>query len=386
VVIAGLCCVSLVLYAVYLEALGVLLPVIGATFHLGPAAEGQMFPANFGGFILGVLLSGFLSDRLGRKPMMLGGTVCFTVGLALFGLAPNYALVLLGTALIGAGTGSTETVGTALAADLFPERRAFVINLLQVAFGIGAVFSPSLVHHLLVVGTSWHLLFLALSAMTLLLLLALALQPVPPLPHSEESLDMTALRAILRHPAFLALCLAEALYVGAEVGFSSWMPTYFEKRLIGGAPWAGFIVTVFWVGMTIGRAATGALLTRLSLLRLTLLLALGGAAGAILALFGTTPGVVMAFVLWTGLCFSGIFGLILGEAAELYPRMVGTAFGLAVASGGIGGALLPWAIGEAAGTSIGWRGALALVPVSILLLAITLTLLERKTAASQERV
>lgn len=352
-----------------------LLPYIGVTFHLGPAAEGRLFPANFLGFILGVLFCGSLSDRLGRKSVLLGGIAAYALGLALFGRSEMFLGALLTAALIGAGSGAMETVASALAADLFPERRAFLINALQVAFGAGAALSPTLAHHLLRAGTDWRALYLGLAALNALLFLTLALQPVPDMPHQNETFDPAALRAILSQPAFLALCLSQALYVGAETGFAAWMPTYFFQRLPGGAGWAGIVVTVFWIAMTLGRAVTGSLVTRMPLLRLTLFLALGGAAGAALTLAWTMPAAALVWVAVTGLCFSGIFGLILAETGERYPRLSGTAFGAVVASGGIGGALVPWTIGALADTELGWRGALALIPlISFLLGALTFRL------------
>ena len=186
---------------------------------------------------------------------------------------------------------------------------------------------PALAHVLLTRGTHWQTLTLGLAFLNIVLFLALARQPVTDTRHESEALDWEALRAVLRQPVFLLLCLSQALYVGAEVGFTSWMPTYFQSRLPGGRPWAGTVVTVFWIAMTIGRIATGSLLTRLPLMRLNLFLALGGAVAAALALVWTTPLAVLGFVGVTGLCFSGIFGLILAEAGERYPRFAGTTFG-----------------------------------------------------------
>ncbi len=369
-IVAALCCVVLFLYAVYLGALGVLLPAIGASFGLGPAAEGRLFPANFLGFIAGVLLCGWLSDRSGRKAVLLGGVAAYALGLALFSRAGTFPLALLATALVGAGSGAMETVASALAADLFPQRRAFMINALQVAFGVGAGLGPALAHSLLTAGADWRALYLVLAAVDVLLFLTLALQPLADVRHGSEALDWSALRSILRQPVFLALCLSQALYVGAEVGFTSWMPTYFGRRLPGGAAWAGAVVSVFWIAMTLGRLATGWLVTRRPLLRLTLFLAAGGTGGAALALAWTAPGVTLAWVGVTGLCFSGIFGLLLAEAGERYPRFSGTTFGAVVAAGGIGGAAVPWAVGALADTGAGWRGALALIPLVMALLSI----------------
>jgi FHS family glucose/mannose:H+ symporter-like MFS transporter len=351
------------LYSIYFGALSVMLPFIGASFGLGPAAEGRLFPANFGGFVGGVLVCGYLSDRWGRKAVLLLGIAIYALGLTLFGAAPTFALALLASALVGAGSGAMEAVASALVSDLYPGRRASILNAIQVAFGAGAAFSPTLAHALLMNGTDWRRLYFGLAVANMALFLVLAVQSLPRSTHGSEALNFAALRAVLRQPAFGALCLAQAIYVGAETGFFSWMPTYFEKRLPGGAAWAGLVVTVFWIAMTIGRMATGGLLGRIPLLCLTMLLSLGGAAGSALALLGRSPLAVMTFVALTGLLYSGIFGLILAEAGERFPEVAGTVFGGVVAAGGFGGALIPWAIGALAATPLDWRGALWMVPI-----------------------
>lgn len=370
--LAALCCVALFLYALYLGAVGVLLPALGISFHLGPAVEGRLFSANFTGFIVGVLLSGTLSDRVGRKPVLLGGIALYALALALAGRAPGFGAALAAFGLIGMGTGAMEIVASALASDLFPERRAFIINTVQVAFGAGAAVSPLLAHRLLTHGTEWRTLFLGLAVANAVLFAATACLRVPATAAAGEPWDPAALRAVLRHPAFLALCLAEALYVGAEVGLSSWMPTYFERRLPGGIVWSGLVVTVFWVAMTVGRVVAVPLSTRVSLLRLAGGLGIGGAIGSALALVWVSPLLVMTFVAWTGLCFSGIFGLVISEAGERFPRASGAVFGGVVAAGGVGGAIMPWAVGALTETAWGWRGALALVPFASVLLALIL--------------
>ena len=167
---AAMCCGALFLFAVYLGAIGVFLPVLGKAFGLGPAVQGQVFPANFGGFIVGVLLCGYLSDRLGRKRVLMGAMGLFALALGLAGISHSFGWLLVAFALIGAGGGAMETVASALAADLFPEKRAAILNTIQVAFGAGAVVSPLLAHRLLAMGTDWHTLFFAASLANFVLL------------------------------------------------------------------------------------------------------------------------------------------------------------------------------------------------------------------------
>jgi len=375
--LAALCCLALFLFALYLEAIGILLPELGRSFRLGPAIEGRIFPASFGGYILGVVGCGVLSDRLGRKRVLLGTVLVYAVALGLAGFAHSFSTVLVAFALIGAGGGAMETVASALAADLYPEKRAAILNALQIAFSAGAVLAPLLAQKLLTLGTDWHRLFLGVALANFLLLALFTVQKFPALPHSAEALDSAALKAVLTQPAFLILCAAQALYVGAEVGLSSWLPSYFQ-RLPGGAAWSGLVVSGFWLAVTLGSSAVGGGILGLSLTRLAALMGIFGAASSGAALLFSSAVPVLICVFSAGLCFSGIFGLVLAEAGNRYPKAAGTVFGGVVAAGGVGGAVVPWAIGSLVGTAWGWRGALALIPVSSLALGLLLLSLEKR--------
>ena len=368
--LTAICSVAVLTYAMYFGAFGVMLPHIGDTFGLGAEAQGRLFPANFAGFGVGVLLSGYLSDRIGRKSVMLIASVLFTAGLILFGSSHQFEQALAASALIGAGSGSLETVASALLSDLYPEKRALALNALQIVFGVGAASSPYFLHLALERGLAWQTFFFGFGGVMALQTLWLAFVKYGKIVVTHgEGLDTGALKRVVREPAFIALCLMQLFYVGAETGFFTWMPTYFEKILIGGKPFAGLVVSVFWVTITLGRLLTGVLIGKIPLMQLTLVFGIGGAIGGLLAISTLQPVFVLLAVGFTGFCFSGIFGLVLAEAGDRFPKSAGTVFGAIVASCGVGGALSPWVIGSLSETSVHWRGALALVPACSLIVA-----------------
>lgn len=357
------------IYAVFFGAFSVLLPNIGQAFGVGPGVAGRLFPADFTGFILGVLVCGYLSDILGRKIVLSIGLVVCSVGLAIFGYSGGMPLALLASGLIGAGTGAMETVASALATDLYPECKARLIMITQVAFGLGASIGPFVAQGLLMSHVSWRMIYLSIAIGTFVIFLLLAIQPAPQAIGNGVSIDLSALKKLLSQPYFIGLCLAQALYVGAEVGYFSWLPTYFGHTIQNSAIWAGLSVTVFWIAITVGRITTGALLERIGLLRLTFLLSIFSSIGILITVLAPGPLITMVGVMWTGLCCSGIYGLVLSMAGERYSDITGTAFAGIMACGGVGGAIIPWIAGVIGASVLGWHAALGLMALIMVLLA-----------------
>ena len=374
---AGLCFAINFLYAVYLAGIGVVLEPVGRSFGLGAAAQARLFPANFTGMVVSVLLCGFLSDRFGRRRVLLTSAAVYGIAVTLFGAAPNFGLALAAAVFIGAGSGAMQTVANAMIADVFAARRRAMVNAAQIAFGAGAMCGPLVAARLLALGFDWRMLYFGLAGAVGVLFVTAALVPAPPKSTTEATMDAALMRSIVTRPAFLNLCFVAALYAGAEVGFFQWMPSYFHVRLPEGGRWAGVIVTLFWIGMTSGRIVTVGLISRFPLPSLRAVLAALGGVCALAALAFPAPMPTMAFVTLTGLCFGGIFSLILAEAAERYPYATGTAFGGVVAISGIGTAIIPWAIGTLAGTPLDWRGSLCLVPLCAFAVALNGLLIRR---------
>lgn len=367
----------------YISGLGVLLPVVGRTFHLGIEVKGRLFPASFLGAVVGVLLTGSLSDRFGRKPVLLFSIGLYILGLVCCGTAASFSLALLAAPLIGAGSAGMQSVMNAALSDRFPQSRARMLNYMQVAFGMGAIVSPALAQQLLQAGTDWRLLYFGLAAGVAVAGAVLALLPMPRPAVGVVAPRLAALLSTLTNPLVVVLCTAQLLYAGAEVGFFSWMPTYFHDRLPDGARWAGLIVSLFWVGMTIGRLCTGWLLGRFALVPLRRSLATAGAVCSALTLFGSTPTTAAVWVLLTGLCFGGIYSVILAEGSGRFPEAAGTVLGAISAAGNIGVALFPWAIGALVSFRVDWRAALSLPPLCAAGVALNALLLERARSRRQ---
>lgn len=88
-------------------------------------------------------LWGRLSDRIGRKPIMMIGLAGYGVSMTLFALAPSVPYLFVARTLAGILSSATLPTAMAVISDTTSEEeRAKGMGLLGAAFGLGAIFGP----------------------------------------------------------------------------------------------------------------------------------------------------------------------------------------------------------------------------------------------------
>jgi MFS transporter, DHA1 family, tetracycline resistance protein len=120
-----------------------LMPAYAATAHISPAQIGVLI-TSFS--LLQLLVSplwGSLSDRIGRRPVLLIGLVGSTASYVLFAFAHDF-WTLLASRVIAGSMGATVGVAQAYVADITPpERRAQSLGILGAAFALGFILGPA---------------------------------------------------------------------------------------------------------------------------------------------------------------------------------------------------------------------------------------------------
>ncbi|HWM23977.1 MAG TPA: MFS transporter [Chthoniobacterales bacterium] len=118
------------------------LPLYAERFHATPMAIGWLTGIYSGMQIIFTPILGKLSDRFGRRPVLMVSIAGTAIGFALMGMAT--ALPLLFVARILAGiTGGNISIPQAYIADVTaPEQRSRAMGMIGAAFGVGFTFGP----------------------------------------------------------------------------------------------------------------------------------------------------------------------------------------------------------------------------------------------------
>lgn len=154
------------------------LPEIGSAFGISNANHLQWVLSTFLlGFGIGQFLIGPLSDRYGRRPVLIGGMVVYAIASALAIGAPSYETLLLARVLQGLSTSATRVIATSVVRDCYVGRRmASVMSLAQMVFISVPVLAPSFGQLVLLASRQWHSVFVVLLLYGVIALLWTALR------------------------------------------------------------------------------------------------------------------------------------------------------------------------------------------------------------------
>jgi MFS family permease len=266
----------LILFTVFLDVvgLGIVVPVApfyATSFGATPLQVGLLFTTFAAAQFLATPVLGALSDRFGRRPILLLSLLGETAGYLIMGLAPNLGVLYLAR-LVSGGTAGNVGAATAYLADISPpEARTRIFGLFGAAFGVGFLFGPAMGGALSAIDIRAPAL--AAAGLVFLNFVSAALWLPESLPLARRSSEPVRSRAnplgllvrlvdrpVLRRP-LLATFLVNFAFSGMQTNLAVYLS---ERFAFGPGEVAGLFVAMAVVGILAQAFLVGRLSARVS--------------------------------------------------------------------------------------------------------------------------
>jgi MFS transporter, DHA1 family, multidrug resistance protein len=221
----GMIAAVMALTALAIDSMLPALPAIAQSFHLTHETQSQyIFTSLMLGFGLAQLCIGVLSDKFGRRGLMLGSLAAFAIFSFAAAFAPHFYILLIARFFQGAAAAGGRVLVNSIVRDLYAGRKmAQVMSLAQVLFLLAPIVAPSIGQAILQIAPwRWIFIFIGLTALMVLFWVQLrlpeTLQLKDRLPLTRKQL-VENFRIVATDRQSVGYTLAAALMVGGLFGF-----------------------------------------------------------------------------------------------------------------------------------------------------------------------
>lgn len=355
-------CVGMLMFGIVMALLGALLPSVIVKYGMSKADAGTLFLFMSFGMLPGNLIFGPVVDRFGYKGLLVVCTIVIFGGFIGIALAQSAFWLKFSLFFIGFA-GSVINGGTnALVSDISTESRGSGLSFLGIFFGIGAFGIPFALGTLLDLFT-YEMIITGVGALFLLPLIFFAMLKFPS-PKHARGFPVSEAIGLTKEVPLLLFGIILFLQVGMEMTVGGWAATFFNEELGVESHRSVLVLSLFWLGMIMGRMVAGNLVKRISSVWVmygSLGIALTGFV-ILLSAQNAVPAVTGLIILGVG--FAAIFPVTLGYVGDLYEKLSGTAFSIVMIFGLFGGMLFPYVTGVIADL-VSLRIALMIISLSL---------------------
>jgi MFS transporter, FHS family, glucose/mannose:H+ symporter len=354
---------------------GPMLPVFIQKWSLDDRQAGFFFSVQFTSSMAGVGLSSALSTWRGYRPPLILGYALIGAGLA--GLNVNsHMLALAATSSFGCGYGLVIPGTNLLVAAAGGKRSASLLNLLNFAWGVGAVACSPLIllalKHLKLPGL---LVGLAIAGALMVLGLTFASFGSERRGAGAKAEQTSTVETGLA--VTVALAALFFIYVAMETSVGGWAAELAKRLAHGASGMTTLAPMFFYTGLMSGRAIAPLVLLGLRERRLVLGALSLSAGGTVIVMASSTLKVAILGVFLAGLGCASIYPIYIAWLSRWYGPRARHVGGFLFALASLGGAAGPWLVGAVSKYSGNLRMGL-LVPLAGAVTMIWLVLLLRR--------
>ncbi|HCR3981143.1 TPA: 3-(3-hydroxy-phenyl)propionate transporter MhpT [Kluyvera ascorbata] len=358
----GLCFLVALMEGLDLQAAGIAAVGIAQAFSLDKMQMGWIFSAGILGLLPGALFGGMLADRHGRKKVLLGSVVLFGLFSIVTALAWDFHSLVFARFMTGAGLGAALPNLIALTSEAAgPRFRGTAVSLMYCGVPIGAALAAAMGFSGLT--QAWQTIFWVGGVVPLLLVPLLMLRLPESQAFSSQQQEAPApLRAIFASGTasstlLLWLCYFFTLLVVYML--INWLPMLLVDQGFSRSQAAG-VMFALQIGAALGTLMLGALMDKLSPIKMSLLIYCGMLASLISLGAASSFGMMLAAGFVAGMFATGGQSVLYALAPLFYRTEIrATGVGTAVAVGRLGAMSGPLLAGKMLALGTGTVGVMA---------------------------
>jgi len=351
----------------------ILIPHLKAIFDLGYAQVMLVQFSFFGAYAVFSIPAGFITERVGYKPMMVAGLLTMAVGALLFIPAanvPSFPLFLAALIILAAGITVLQVAANPYVALLGPPKTASARLTLTQAFNsfgtfiapyLGGMFilatapktaeqiakllPPELQAYRIEQASSVKVPYIIIAVALIALAAVIGRFKLPHITSAEGGHAVVKDDSIWKHPNLVMGAIGIFTYVGAEVAIGSFLVNYLHEPLIGNLDLetAAKYLMFYWGGAMVGRFVGSWVLGQIP--PRTVLAANAFIAAALVCIsMASTGHVAMVSILAIGFFNSIMFPTIFTLGIEGLGPLTGEGSGM-LNTAIVGGAIIPLAQG-----------------------------------------
>lgn len=312
------------------------IPAIQVGFGVGAATAQLALSLSALSIAVATLFYGPLSDRLGRRPALIGGLLVYIAGSALCAVAVGIGSLILGRIVQAAGGCAGLVLSRAIVRDLYGlEESAKVLAYITMAMVVAPTMAPAL-GGLLTDIAGWRWVFWVgglVGILTLLAVWAELTETAPPGQRPAARPGAGTFLHLLRSPRFLGYALQAGFSVGVFYAYLAGAPYLMLMVMHRPASEFGLLSVLISLAFMAGNFTAARTTRRFGTARMILAGSLGSLAGTLLMLAILLAGIwtPMAIFLPTTLgAFAQGLAMPNSQAAfvNVDPQAAGTASGL----------------------------------------------------------
>ncbi|OAA31746.1 hypothetical protein AT15_02665 [Kosmotoga arenicorallina S304] len=366
-------------------AFGSALPAIEKSLNIDHEKAGLILATSSLGFFSAAFFTMIFGKKLGAFKSLTLSMLINTVALFLITGARAFLWLFASYLLLNFGNGLLEIDSGVGASIIEKERRGSILNLMHSLYALGAILSPVLVSLFLKSESDWWMpFFIAGLSNAFVFIFSIRLLPAKAGPTKKIEDPEMVKGSGKRDTVFWLIMIGVFLYVGYEVGFSSWLSAYIYDVKELDLRLAALFPSLLWLGLLVGRLLAGIFLERMGYSKSMLILT-SISLFSFLGVLYAKSGIIMSLLVFgVGFGFSAMFPTlqaVLLRGSKLDAEISVSAFTFAASLGATFSSYIIGFVGKFFGLG---AGILLILFMILLEMFVVISLYRREIIASRE--